>query len=172
MNERIRQQIPLDERRNVPIAEAKDLGAMALFGEKYGEFVRVITFDKDYSVELCGGLHVPNTGSIGYLKITAESAVGAGVRRIEAVTAGAAEAYVDQQLDLLAQVRETLGNPQHLLTSIEKQSEEMATLRKQIEQFAQQSINQQKDQLVGQVKELNGVNFLAAAGAGRLAPKP
>ena len=162
VNERIRQQIPLDERRNVPIAEAKSLGAMALFGEKYGEFVRVITFDKSYSVELCGGLHVANTGSIGYLKITSESAVGAGVRRIEAVTAGAAEAYVDQQLELLAQVRETLGNPQHLLTSIEKQNEEIATLRKQIEQFAQQSINQQKDQLVGQVKELNGVNFLAA----------
>ncbi|WP_201982110.1 alanine--tRNA ligase [Hymenobacter rubidus] len=162
VNERIRQQIPLDERRNVPIAEAKNLGAMALFGEKYGDFVRVITFDKDYSVELCGGLHVQNTGSIGYLKITAESAVGAGVRRIEAVTAGAAEAYVDQQLDLLAQVRETLGNPQHLITSIEKQNEEIANLRKQIEQFAQQSINQQKDQLIGQVKDLNGVRFLAA----------
>jgi alanyl-tRNA synthetase len=162
VNERIRQQIPLDERRNVPIAEAKNLGAMALFGEKYGDFVRVITFDKDYSVELCGGLHVQNTGSIGYFKITAESAVGAGVRRIEAVTAAAAEAYVDQQLDLLAQVRETLGNPQHLITSIEKQNEEIAGLRKQIEQFAQQSINQQKDQLVGQVKDLNGVNFLAA----------
>jgi alanyl-tRNA synthetase len=162
VNERIRQQIPLDERRNVPIAEAKNLGAMALFGEKYGEFVRVITFDKDYSVELCGGLHVANTGSIGYFKITTESAVGAGVRRIEAVTAGAAEAFVDQQLDLLAQVREALGNPQHLLTSLEKQTDEIATLRKQIEQFAQQAITQQKTQLASQVKDLGGLNFLAA----------
>jgi alanyl-tRNA synthetase len=162
VNERIRQQIPLDERRNVPIAEAKNLGAMALFGEKYGDFVRVITFDKDYSVELCGGLHVANTGSIGYFKITAESAVGAGVRRIEAVTAGAAEAFVDQQLDLLTQVREALGNPQHLLTSLEKQTEEIAALRKQIESFAQQSLNQQKAQLTSQVKDLNGINFLAA----------
>lgn len=162
VNERIRQQIPLDERRHVPIAEAKNLGAMALFGEKYGDFVRVITFDKDYSVELCGGLHVANTGSIGYFKITAESAVGAGVRRIEAVTAGAAEAFVDQQLDLLAQVREALGNPQHLLTSLEKQTDEIAALRKQIEQFAQQAIGQQKAQLVGQVKDLNGLKFLAA----------
>jgi alanyl-tRNA synthetase len=162
VNERIRQQIPLDERRNVPIAEAKNLGAMALFGEKYGDFVRVITFDKDYSVELCGGLHVANTGSIGYFKITAESAVGAGVRRIEAVTAGAAEAFVDQQLDLLTQVREALGNPQHLLTSLEKQTEEIAALRKQIETFAQQSLNQQKAQLTSQVKGLNGINFLAA----------
>ncbi|GAA4498875.1 alanine--tRNA ligase [Hymenobacter ginsengisoli] len=162
VNERIRQQIPLDERRNVPIAEAKSLGAMALFGEKYGEFVRVITFDKDYSVELCGGLHVANTGSIGYFKITAESAVGAGVRRIEAVTAGVAEAFVDQQLDLLAQVREALGNPQHLLPSLEKQTDEIAALRKQIESFAQQAINQQKAQLASQVKDLNGLNFLAA----------
>jgi alanyl-tRNA synthetase len=162
VNERIRQQIPLDERRNVPIAEAKNLGAMALFGEKYGEFVRVITFDKDYSVELCGGLHVANTGSIGYFKITTESAVGAGVRRIEAVTASAAEAFVDQQLDLLAQVREALGNPQHLLTSLEKQTDEIATLRKQIEQFAQQAINQQKTQLASQVKDLDGLKFLAA----------
>ncbi|MET4073236.1 alanine--tRNA ligase [Hymenobacter sp. UYCo722] len=161
VNGRIRQQIPLVERRNVPIAEAKGLGAMALFGEKYGEFVRVITFDRDFSVELCGGLHVPNTGTIGYLKITTESAVGAGVRRIEAVTGLGAEAYVDQQIDLLNQVRETLGNPQHLLTSLEKQNEEIANLRKQIEHFEQQSINQQKDQLAGRVKELNGVNFLA-----------
>ncbi len=162
VNERIRRQIPLDERRHVPIAEAKNLGAMALFGEKYGDFVRVITFDRDYSVELCGGLHVANTGQIGYFKITAESAVGAGVRRIEAVTAGAAEAFVDQQLAQLAQVREALGHPQHLLTTLEKQGEEVAALRKQIEQFAQQSINQQKEQLVAQVRALHGVNFLAA----------
>ncbi|WP_022824973.1 alanine--tRNA ligase [Hymenobacter norwichensis] len=162
VNEKIRQQIPLDERRNVPIADAKNLGATALFGEKYGEFVRVITFDRNFSVELCGGTHVRTTGDIGYFRITAESAVGAGVRRIEAVTAEAAESYVNQQLDLLAQVREALGNPQQLLTSIEKLSEETAGLRKQIEQFAQQSINQQKEQLAGQVKPLGGVNFLAA----------
>ncbi|MDQ2770278.1 MAG: alanine--tRNA ligase, partial [Bacteroidota bacterium] len=164
VNEKIRQQIPLDERRNVPIAEAKNLGAMALFGEKYGEFVRVITFDRGYSVELCGGLHVANTGSIGYLKITSESAVGAGVRRIEAVTAGAAEAYVDAQLDLLAQVREALGNPQHLLTALEKQGDEMASLRKQLEQLTMQQLAAQRRTLLTQLKQLpNGLNFLAAA---------
>ncbi|SHJ52300.1 alanyl-tRNA synthetase [Hymenobacter daecheongensis DSM 21074] len=162
VNQRIRQQIPLDERRNVPIAEAKNLGAMALFGEKYGEFVRVITFDKEYSVELCGGTHVRGTGEIGFFKITSESAVGAGVRRIEAVTGETAEAYVDQQLDLLNQVREALGNPQHLLPGIQKQTEEIAALRKQLEQFELQSLSQQKDQLAAQVKPLNGVNFLAA----------
>ncbi|SET34766.1 alanine--tRNA ligase [Hymenobacter actinosclerus] len=162
VNARIRQQIPLDERRNVPIAEAKNLGATALFGEKYGEFVRVITFDREFSVELCGGCHVRTTGDIGYFKITSESAVGAGVRRIEAVTAEAAEAFVNQQLDLLGQVREALGNPQHLLPGIEKQTEEIAALRKQIDQFAQQSINQQREQLAGQVQPLGEVNFLAA----------
>ncbi|SDY65685.1 alanine--tRNA ligase [Hymenobacter psychrophilus] len=162
VNARIRQQIPLDERRNVPIDEAKNLGATALFGEKYGEFVRVITFDREFSVELCGGCHVRTTGDIGYFRITSESAVGAGVRRIEAVTAEAAEAFVNQQLDLLGQVREALGNPQHLLPGIEKQTEEIATLRKQIEQFAQQSINQQREQLAGQVQPLGDVNFLAA----------
>ncbi|GAA3939859.1 alanine--tRNA ligase [Hymenobacter algoricola] len=162
VNQRIRQQIPLDERRNVPIAEAKNLGAMALFGEKYGEFVRVITFDKEYSVELCGGIHVRGTGEIGFFKITSESAVGAGVRRIEAVTGETAEAYVDQQLDLLHQVREALGNPQHLLPGIQKLTEETAGLRKQLEQFELQSLSQQKDQLVAQVKPLNGINFLAA----------
>ncbi|MBT2557579.1 alanine--tRNA ligase [Hymenobacter sp. ISL-91] len=162
VNARIRQQIPLDERRNVPIDEAKNLGATALFGEKYGEFVRVITFDREFSVELCGGCHVRTTGDIGYFRITSESAVGAGVRRIEAVTAEAAEAFVNQQLDLLGQVREALGNPQHLLPGIEKQTEEIAALRKQIEQFAQQSINQQREQLAGQVQPLGEVNFLAA----------
>ncbi|WP_375416112.1 alanine--tRNA ligase [uncultured Hymenobacter sp.] len=163
VNERIRQQIPLDERRNVPIQEAKDLGATALFGEKYGEFVRVITFDKDYSVELCGGTHVRGTGEIGFCKITSESAVGAGVRRIEAVTGPAAEAYVNQQLTLLDQVRDALGNPQHLLTALEKQAEEVAALRKQLEQFETQQLAGQRQTLAAQFKQLpNGLHFLAA----------
>ncbi|MBC6611491.1 alanine--tRNA ligase [Hymenobacter sp. BT507] len=162
VNERIRQQIPLDERRNVPIDEAKTLGAMALFGEKYGDFVRVITFDKEYSVELCGGIHVRATGEIGFFKITSESAVGAGVRRIEAVTADAAEAYVDQQLDLLRQVRELLGNPQHLLPSLQKVGEENVALRKQLEQAENQQLSQLKDQLVSQAKTVGGVQLIAA----------
>ncbi|KUG08863.1 alanine--tRNA ligase [Solirubrum puertoriconensis] len=162
VNQRIRQQIQLGEERNVPLDEARSRGAMALFGEKYGDSVRVITFDPEYSVELCGGIHVPNTGEIGFFKITSESAVGAGVRRVEAVTADLAERYVEEQMDLLAQVREALGNPQHLIPSIQKLSEEVATLRKQLEQAETQQLGQLKDQLAGQVKELNGVNFLAA----------
>ncbi|RTQ45605.1 alanine--tRNA ligase [Hymenobacter gummosus] len=162
VNERIRQQIPLGEERAVPLEVAKERGATALFGEKYADVVRVITFDADYSVELCGGIHAPNTGEIGFFKIVSESAVGAGVRRVEAVTAERAEQFVDEQLDLLAQVRELLGNPQHLTTSIQKLSEETATLRKQLEQAEQQQLGQLKDQLAQQVKPLNGVNFLAA----------
>ncbi|UYZ60025.1 alanine--tRNA ligase [Hymenobacter latericus] len=162
VNQRIRQQIQLGEERNVPIDEARSRGAMALFGEKYGDSVRVITFDPEYSVELCGGIHVPNTGEIGFFKITSESAVGAGVRRVEAVTADLAERYVEEQMDLLAQVREALGNPQHLIPSIQKLSEEVATLRKQLEQAEVQQLGQLKDQLAGQVKALGGVNFLAA----------
>ncbi|OON69485.1 alanine--tRNA ligase [Hymenobacter sp. CRA2] len=162
VNERIRQQIPLGEERSVPLEVAKERGAMALFGEKYADNVRVITFGADYSVELCGGIHAPNTGEIGFFKIVSESAVGAGVRRVEAVTAERAEQFVDEQMDLLAQVRELLGNPQHLTTSIQKLSEETATLRKQLEQAEQQQLGQLKDQLAGQVKPLNGVNFLAA----------
>ncbi len=161
VNQRIRQQIPLTEERGVPVAEAKSRGAMALFGEKYGDAVRVITFSKDFSVELCGGTHVPNTGEIGFAKITAESAVGAGVRRIEAVTANLAEAYVQEQLHLLDQVKEALGNPQHLLTAVQKLHEEAATLRKQLEAAEAQQLGVLRTQLQQEIQPLNGVNFLA-----------
>jgi alanyl-tRNA synthetase len=97
VNEKIRENIPLDEKRNVPVKEAMNMGAMALFGEKYGEFVRVITFDKNYSVELCGGTHVPATGQIGSFKIISESSVAAGVRRVEAITGNGVEKYIDDQ---------------------------------------------------------------------------
>ncbi len=161
VNQRIRQQIPLQEERAVPVAEAKSRGAMALFGEKYGDAVRVITFDKNYSVELCGGTHVPNTGEIGFAKITAESAVGAGVRRIEAVTADLAEAYVNEQLGLLDQVREALNNPQHLLTAVQKNADEIAALRKLLEAAEAQQIAALRTQLTAEIQPLNGVNFLA-----------
>ena len=133
VNKKIRENIALQELRNIPIEEAKSMGAMALFGEKYGDFVRVIIFDKHYSVELCGGTHVPATGAIGFFKIVAESSVAAGVRRIEALTAEAAEAYVNNNLHVLKEIKTVLRNPKDVLHSTKLLAEEKAQLEKKLE---------------------------------------
>lgn len=161
VNQHIRQGIALDEKRNVPLAEAKQLGATALFGEKYGEFVRVITFDKNYSVELCGGIHVPNTGEIGLLKIISESSVAAGVRRIEAYTAGYAQDYINEQLSQLDAVKEALGAQSNLAAAIEKLITENTTLRKQLEQFELKQLTALKDTLLSKAQNLNGIQLIA-----------
>ncbi|MFD2999019.1 alanine--tRNA ligase [Pontibacter toksunensis] len=161
VNERIRQSIPLEEQRNAPIAEAKGMGAMALFGEKYGEFVRVISFDREHSVELCGGTHVYNTGQIGYFKIISESSVAAGVRRIEAVTATVAEDYVQQQLNELNAVREVVGTQSNLSGAVQKLHEDFKVLQKQLEQFELKQLGTLKESLVQQAQQLDGVNFVA-----------
>ncbi|MFC5270134.1 alanine--tRNA ligase [Adhaeribacter terreus] len=161
VNSKIRENIQLNEQRNVPIAEAKQHGAMALFGEKYGEFVRVITFDKDYSVELCGGTHVASTGEIGFFKIVSESSVAAGVRRIEAVTANAAEEFVHNQLAQLEEVKQLLGSPQTLSKTVEKVLEENSALKKQLEQFELKQVSVLKNVLAGEVQNINGINFIA-----------
>jgi alanyl-tRNA synthetase len=133
VNQKIMENIALDEKRNVPIDKAKSLGAMALFGEKYGEFVRVITFDPKFSVELCGGTHVPATGNIGLFKILSESSVAAGVRRIEAVTGEGALSYFRQQLALLDEVKTLLKNPKDVAASLQSLVEEKHALEKKIE---------------------------------------
>ncbi|RAU83237.1 alanine--tRNA ligase [Pontibacter arcticus] len=161
VNERIRQAIPLGESRNVPIAEAKEMGATALFGEKYGEFVRVITFDKEYSVELCGGTHVFNTGHIGYFKIVAESSVAAGVRRIEAVTAQAADDFMQQQVNELNAVREVLNTQSNVSGAVQKLQDDNKLLQKQLEQFELKQVNSLKDTLAQRVQQLNGINLIA-----------
>ncbi|MCB0663858.1 MAG: alanine--tRNA ligase, partial [Saprospiraceae bacterium] len=145
VNQRVRENIPLEEDRNVPIQVAQEKGAMMLFGEKYGEEVRVITFDKDFSMELCGGTHVQATGEIGNFKIVAESAVAAGVRRIEAVTGPEADAYLLKELEELDSVRALFPNPKNLAKQVADLQEENKALKKQVEQFiAEQASGLQK----------------------------
>ncbi|MBT1708536.1 alanine--tRNA ligase [Fulvivirgaceae bacterium PWU5] len=160
VNQKVRENIALDERRNVPIEDAKKLGATALFGEKYGDFVRVITFDPKFSIELCGGTHVPATGQIGLFKIVSESSVAAGVRRIEAITADEAERYVSESLGLLDQVRELLKNPKDLLASTQGLLEEKHALEKKLEAFQQEQANQLKDQLASRAQQINGYHLI------------
>ncbi|WP_114778888.1 alanine--tRNA ligase [Botryobacter ruber] len=161
VNERIRETIPLEEQRNIPIADARDMGAMALFGEKYGDFVRVISFGREHSVELCGGTHVYNTGEIGYFKIVSESSVAAGVRRIEAVTATAAEEFVQGQLDELHAVRQVLSTQSNTAHAVEKLQEENKALQKQLEQFELKQLTSLKDSLVQKAQQVEGVNVVA-----------
>jgi alanyl-tRNA synthetase len=162
VNQKIRENIALEERRNVPIDEAKGLGAMALFGEKYGDFVRVITFDKNYSVELCGGTHVPATGKIGLFKFTSESSVAAGVRRIEAITAEKAEEFVKEQLTLINEVKEVLKNPKDLKKAVSDLVEERSRLAKELEKYHAEELQMVKTSLASKVETYKGVNFLAA----------
>ncbi len=156
VNEKVRENISLNEQRNVPIEKAKSLGAMALFGEKYGDFVRVITFDPKFSVELCGGTHVSATGKIGLFKILSESSVAAGVRRIEAVTAEGAQEFVDGSLAVLNEVKTLLKNPKDVSSSLQSLIEEKHSLEKKLEVMYQQQSNLLKDELARKAVKSNG----------------
>lgn len=156
VNEKVRENIPLDEKRNVPIDEAKEMGATALFGEKYGNFVRVITFDHDFSVELCGGTHVKSTGQIGLFKIVAETSVAAGVRRIEAITAETAENYVREQLDLLNEIKSALKNPKDVKQALNALISEKNKLEKEIEAMHLQKAGELKKSLIEQAHKVGG----------------
>ena len=160
VNQKIRENIKKEEVRNMPIEDARKTGAMMLFGEKYGEFVRVITFDPDFSVELCGGTHVSHTGQIGLFKIVAESAVAAGVRRIEAVTANAAEELINRELNVLSQLRSALKQPADAIKAVEDILEDNKKLSKEIEILQQKLAGSLKDELLTQFKENNGINYL------------
>ncbi len=161
VNEKIRENIQLEERKNVPIKEAMDMGAMALFGEKYGDFVRVISFDPKFSVELCGGTHVPSTGQIGLFKIMSEGAVAAGVRRIEGITAAKAEAYLQSQLEELNAVKELLKNPKNAVQRVQELIDENTGLQKQIEEFTAEKTQQVKKAILHRIKNVNGLNIIS-----------
>lgn len=160
VNEKIRENIPLGERRNVPVEEAKAMGAIALFGEKYGDFVRVITFDKNYSVELCGGTHVAATGQIGFFKIISESSIATGVRRIEALTAEAAEDFVIHNLQMVSALTEVLKNPKDLQQAVASLITERQKLQKDLEKLHAQQANTLKDDLIAKVVARKGANVL------------
>ncbi|MEI7977588.1 MAG: alanine--tRNA ligase [Bacteroidota bacterium] len=159
VNQKIRENIPLEERRNVPIEEAQTMGAMMLFGEKYGDSVRVITFDDQYSRELCGGTHVKATGQIGLFKIVSEAAVAAGVRRIEAISADAAQNLVDSwQLTF-----DSLGkllNTKDIIKSVEQLIEDKADLMKKLEVFENEKTVNIKTNIKSEIRNSNGINVL------------
>ena len=161
-NQLIRQDLSLEESRHTPIEEAKAMGAMALFGEKYGDDVRVIKFGP--SVELCGGCHVASTGKIGALRIVMESCVAAGIRRIEAVTAAKADELYYKQVDTLGGLRAMLNNAPDIAGAIRKAIEENADLKKQIEGFMAEKIARYCDELLAKAVDHNGVNLIRLEG--------
>lgn len=162
VNERIRQNFEREEFRNIPIAQAKEMGAMALFGEKYGDEVRVLKYGT--SVELCGGTHIPATGMIGLLRIVNESSIAAGVRRIEAVTGSGAEDYLYKQADLLVELRELLGNNPMPVKALQKLLEEDAQLRKQVADMTKERVGQIKKSLLATNEQKNDIRIFKLDG--------
>jgi alanyl-tRNA synthetase len=159
VNTRIQEQLPLIERRSIPIQQALDEGAMALFGEKYGDTVRAIKFGD--SMELCGGIHVKNTAEIWYFKIVSEGAVAAGIRRIEAITSDAVKAHFALQENTLDEIRVALKNPQDVLKAVSSLQDENTKLKMQIETLMKEKVKSLKTALTAQLQEINGIQFLA-----------
>ncbi|TSA29192.1 MAG: alanine--tRNA ligase, partial [Bacteroidetes bacterium] len=161
VNARIRENIPQQEERAVPMTRAKELGAVALFGEKYGDQVRIIRFGEDFSTELCGGTHVPSTGQIGLFRIISEGAIAAGIRRIEAVTGTHAEAYMYEKEHLLDQASELLKNPKDILRGIEHLQEENLRLKKAAGEYEKLKLARLKEELNKQVEKWGDFHFLS-----------
>ena len=160
VNDMIRQDIPLDEHRDMPLDEAKKMGAIALFGEKYGDKVRVVKFGP--SVEFCGGIHARSTGRIGMLKIVSESSVAAGVRRIEAKTGKECEELLYNIEDAMKAIRALFNNAKDLKGVIEKYIEEHDSMKKSIEHFQAEAVEQTKEKLLAQARIVNGVKVITA----------
>lgn len=162
VNEKIRQNIALNEQRNVPIEKAKELGAMALFGEKYGNYVRVITFDPGFSVELCGGTHVKSTSQIGLFKIVSEASVAAGVRRIEAISSLAAENFYKEQIKLLDEVKSLLKQPKDVLKAVENLLAERQQMQKTLEELQAGQTAALKQELIGKIQMKGHLSTIVA----------
>lgn len=165
VNERIRENIEKIENRSANIDEAKAMGAMALFGEKYGKVVRVIKFGN--SIELCGGTHVERTGQIGFFKIISEGAVAAGVRRIEAITGTAAQEYIFKQIDMVSEVSTMVSNPKGIVAGVENLVNENTTLKKQVEAYKLEELKSLKRELVSKAENRNGLTFICEKLDGR-----
>ena len=167
VNQKIRENIPNVTYAEIPIDEARAMGATALFGEKYGDKVRVVVFDKDYSMELCGGCHTSATGNIGMFKIVSESAIAAGIRRIEAITGEAVEQYLDEQLDLIGQLRENV-KANDLVKGVISLNEQNAALRKEVEHLMQEKAQSSAETLLAKAVDYGSckliVEKLAVAG--------
>jgi len=161
VNDKIRSNIEQQEHLDMDMDQAREMGAMALFGEKYGDKVRVISFDQDYSTELCGGTHVGATGQIGLFKIVSESAIAAGVRRIEAITGKLAEDFVDDKINTLNQAREILKNPKDVIKAIEQLQNENDKLSKQLQELQKAQAKNLVNELTEKVESINGANFIS-----------
>jgi alanyl-tRNA synthetase len=159
VNLKIRENIPVVI-KEMPKEEAMQLGAMALFGEKYGDIVRVVVIDPAYSVELCGGTHVGATGELGFFKITSESAIAAGVRRVEAICGSEAENFIHQQLNIISELREILKNPADLLKAVEALQSGNADLKKHLESMEARQLVGIRNELIQKDEIINGVNFI------------
>ena len=160
VNDMIRQDLPLDEHRDTPIEQAKELGAIALFGEKYGDKVRVVRFGP--SCEFCGGIHAHSTGKIGFFKITSESSVAAGIRRVEALTGKACEESLYMLEDTLGAVKALFNNAKDLEGVVRKYIEEHDSMKKEIESFHAQAVERMKEKLLKEVRTVNGVSLVRA----------
>ena len=158
VNEMIREDIPLDEHRNTPMEEAKKMGAIALFGEKYGDTVRVVRFGP--SCEFCGGIHAKSTGRIGMFKIVSESSVAAGIRRIEALTGKNCEEAIYMMEDVQKNLKSLFNNSKDLLGVIKKFIEEHESMKKDLEKFQAQNTERAKSLLIERVTEINGVKVM------------
>jgi alanyl-tRNA synthetase len=155
VNRLIRNNFPLEEMREIPISQAQEMGAMALFGEKYGNQVRVVRYGN--SVELCGGTHIPATGNIGFFKILSESSIAAGIRRIEAVTAENAEKYLYEFLSMLKMIQALFSNSPNLIQAVKKSLDENVELNKQVETYVKEKLQHIKEQLSKDITEINGI---------------